>query len=311
MLKMPGKGFGDRIGVYLRYMFPPFPRLVSAALLSGSFTVLLARIHGVAVPFVTPLALLGVWNVFALLLVLRLMDELKDREIDLALFKERPLPSGRVRESDIRASLAVVIVLYLGANAVTRPTLLAAVVVLGYALLMFKYFFFPDYLRAHLLPNLASHNPIVALLLLQIVVLFSVQTGLRLTDINWVPVLLAVAMNWAMFFAWEISRKIRAREEEDAYVTYSRIFGRVGAAAVTGGAQTVTLLLGLRFSAELELAWVAPVLLAAGYLVTLGALLRFVVRPNRVSSKLRPFAEAYILSVLLAILAGGLLARPL
>lgn len=311
MLKMPGKGFGDRMRVYLRDMFPPLPRLASAALLSGSFTVLLARIHGVAVPFVTPLALLGIWNVFALLLVLRLMDELKDREIDMVLFKERPLPSGRVRESDIKASLAVVIVLYLGANAVTRPTFLAAVLVMGYALLMFQYFFFPGYLRAHLLPNLASHNPIVALLLLQIVVLFSVQTGLGLRDINWVPVLLAVAMNWAMFFAWEISRKIRAREEEDAYVTYSRIFGRVGAAAVTGGAQAVTLLLGLRFCAELELAWVAPVLLAAGYLVTVAALLRFVVRPNRVSSKLRPFAEAYILSVLLAILAGGLLARPL
>lgn len=311
MLTVPEKGFGKRMRVYLREMFPPVPRLGSAALLYGSFTVLLARIHKVPVPLVSPLALLGVWNVFALLLVLRLMDELKDREIDLAVFRERPVPSGRVRESDITAGLAVMIVLYLGANAGTRPTFLAAVVVLGYALLMFRYFFFPDYLRAHLLPNLASHNPIVALLLLQIVVLFSVQTGLGLRDIDWVPVLLAVAMNWAMFFAWEISRKIRAREEENAYVTYSRIFGRAGAAAVTGGAQTVTLLLGFHFSAKLELAWVSPVLLAAGYLVTLGALLRFAVRPSRVTSKLRPFAEAYILSVLTAILAGGLLARPL
>jgi 4-hydroxybenzoate polyprenyltransferase len=296
--------------VYFREMFPPAPRLGSAALLYASFTVLLARIHGVPMPLASPLALLGVWNVFALLLVLRLMDELKDRDVDLALFKERPVPSGRVRESDIKASLAVLVILYLGANAATRPTFLAAAVVLGYAFLMFKYFFFPDYFRAHLLPNLASHNPIVALLFLQIVVLFSVQTGLGLRDIEWLPVLLAVAMNWAMFLAWEISRKIRAREEENAYVTYSRIFGRAGATAITGGAQTVTLLLGFHFSAELELAWVSPVLLAAGYLVTAGALLRFAVKPNRVTSKLRPFAEAYIFSVLLAILAGGLLASP-
>jgi len=141
VLNLPDKGFGKRMRVYLREMFPPVPRLGSAALLYGSFTVLLARIHGVPGPLISPLALLGVWNVFALLLVLRLMDELKDREIDLALFKERPVPSGRVRESDIRASLAVMVVLYLGANAVTRPTFLAAAVVLGYALLMFKYFF--------------------------------------------------------------------------------------------------------------------------------------------------------------------------
>ena len=69
------------------------------------------------------------------------MDELKDLDIDRALFPERPLPAGRVKESDIKASLVAVIVIYLGANAVHGLTLLAAVVITAYALLMFKRFF--------------------------------------------------------------------------------------------------------------------------------------------------------------------------
>jgi hypothetical protein len=310
MWRMPEKRFSRRMRTYLREMFPPLPRLVSAALLYGSFTVLLARIHGLKVPLLSPLALVGVWDVFAMLLILRLMDELKDREIDQALFKERPMPSGRVHESDITSSLAAVSILFLGANAGSWRTSLAASVVLFYAFLMFKFFFIPGYLRAHLLPNLATHNPIVALMLLQLVALFSVQAGLRWKDVRWVPVLVAVAMNWAMLLAWEISRKIRSREEENAYVTYSRIFGPAGAAAVTGVAQTVTLLLGLHFFSGLGLARLPLVLMATGYLATLAALIRFAIWPSPATSKLRPFAEAYILSVLAAILLGGLFARP-
>jgi 4-hydroxybenzoate polyprenyltransferase len=294
---------------YLKEMFPPAARLGSAALLYASFTALLARIHGLRPVFLSPFALLGVWNIFALLLILRLMDELKDRDIDRELFSDRPLPSGKVKESDIVWSLAAMAVLFLGANAGNRRALLAAAAVLAYAFLMFKYFFIPRYLRNHLLANLATHNPIVALLLFQVVVLFSVQAGLGWKDIRWAAVLPAVAMNWAMFFAWEISRKIRSSEEENAYVTYSRIFGRAGAAAVAGGAQTVTLLLGLYFVSGLGLARVSLALMVLGYVVTSAALVRFALRPSRATSRLRPFAEAYILCVLAAILVGSLLGR--
>jgi hypothetical protein len=310
MWRTPESGFLKRMRVYLREMYPPTARLGSATLLAASFTILLTRIHGLRPAFLSPWTLLGVWDVFALLLILRLMDELKDREIDRALFRERPLPSGRVRESDIVWSLAAMCVLFLAPNAASRPTLLAAAAVLGYAFLMFKYFFAPGYLRVHLLPNLATHNPIVALMLFQLVVVFSVGSGLSWKEIDWPSVLPAVAMNWAMFLAWEVSRKIRSREQENAYVTYSQIFGPAGAAAITGAAQTVTLALGLYYCFKLGLSPVAIGLMAAGYLLTLAGLARFVLRPGPSTARLRPFAEAYILLVLAALTVGGLLARP-
>jgi hypothetical protein len=306
MWRPPEKGFSKRMRVYFGEMFPVPARLGSAALLYASFTVLLARIHGLRPAPVSPFALLGVWNIFALLLILRLMDELKDREIDRALFKERPLPSGTVGETDIAASLAAVCVLFLGANICSGRTFLAAAVVLAYAFLMFRYFFAPGYFRAHLLPNLATHNPVVALLLLQIAVLYSVQAGLGWKDIRWTAVLPAVAMNWAMFFAWEISRKIRSREEENAYVTYSRIFGRAGAAAVTAGAQTAAFLLGLYLFLEFRLAPAALGPMVLGYVVALAALVRFLLKPGPATSKLRPFAEVYIVCFLASVLVGGL-----
>jgi len=306
----PERGVLKRMRVYLREMYPPVPRLASAALVTAGFTILMARIHGLRPALLSPWALLGVWDVFALLLILRLMDELKDREVDGALFRDRPLPSGRVRESDITSSLAAMCVLFLAPNAASRPTMLAAAGVLGYAFLMFGYFFAPAYFRAHLLPNLATHNPVVALMQLELVAAFAAGAGLAWRDIRWPSVLAAVAMNWAMFLAWEVSRKIRSRQEENAYVTYSRIFGPAGAAAVTGAAQTVTLVLAVSFFLSLGFSPAAYVLLGAGYLVTGTGLLRFVLRPGPSTSKLRPFAEAYILFVLAAVIVGGLLARP-
>jgi len=306
----PERGFLKRMSVYLREMYPPAPRLASAALVTAGFLVLMARIHGLRPALLSPWAFVGVWNVYALLLILRLMDELKDREIDKALFRERPLPSGRVKEPDIAWSLAAMCVLFLAPNAASLPTLLAAIGVLAYAFLMFGYFFAPAYFRAHLLSNLATHNPIVALMQLELVAVFAAGAGLGWKDIDWPSVLAAVAMNWAMFFAWEVSRKIRSREEENAYVTYSRIFGPAGAAAVTGAAQTATLVLAVSFFLSLGFSPAAYVLLGAGYFVTVTGLLRFVLRPGPSTSKLRPFAEAYILLVLTAVTVGGLLARP-
>jgi 4-hydroxybenzoate polyprenyltransferase len=306
----PERGYLKRMRTYLREMYAPVPRLASAGLVTAGFMVLMARIHGLRPALLSPWALLGVWNIFALLLILRLMDELKDREIDKALFRDRPLPSGRVKESDITWSLAAMCVLFLAPNAASRTTLLAAAAVLAYAFLMFKYFFAPAYLRAHLLPNLATHNPIVALMQLELMAVFSAGAGLGWSDIRWPSVLAAVAMNWAMFLAWEVSRKIRAKEEENAYVTYSRVFGPAGAAAVTGAAQTVTLLLALSFFFTLGFSPAAYVLLGAGYVLAITGLLRFVLRPGPSTSQLKSFAEAYILFVLAAVTLGGLLARP-
>jgi len=290
--------------VYLAEMFPIPLRLASSALLCISFITFLGRIHEMKISIYSRFTFIGTWSIFTLMLILRLMDELKDREIDKELFSDRPLPSGKVLESDIRFSLLGLMILYLVGNMFLAQTFWMAVFVLGYSLLMFKYFFIPRILRRYLLLNLMAHNPIIAIMLFYLVSLFSVEHGLNLRNLKWPSTLLLIAMYWTMFFAWEIARKIRSREEENAYVTYSQIFGPLGAVFIAGGAQTIGFLIGLNFFFELSLPKAFLAILLIGYGMTIWGYILFIIKPNPVTSKLKPFAERYILSVLGAHIFG-------
>lgn len=293
-------GLVSRIRAYLAEMYPVPERLALSILLYVTFVTLLSRIHGVEAHLISLLTLAGIWHIFALLLILRLMDELKDIEVDRELFSERPLPSGKVLESDIKFSLLLVIALFVMANCWDAKVALATLFVLGYALLMFKFFFIPNVLRKYLLLNLASHNPIVPLLFTSVLVMFAAGNKLDLSAVNWRLSLLLIVMYWGMFFAWEISRKIRSREEENEYVTYSQILGRRGAVLAALTAQTVTLAIGCYLYSELSLPKIFIVILAIGYGITVCGHAYFLINPNPRTSKLRRFVEGYIFTVLIA-----------
>lgn len=301
---LPSPGFASRMRVYLAEMYPIPLRLLTAALVSFSFMTILERIHGLSGPGFSPSRLLGSWSVFGLMLILRLMDELKDAEVDRALFPDRPLPSGRVLEEDVRLSLAVAAALYVPAHAGAGVASWSAGAVLVYAALMFRWFFIPGVMRERLGLTLATHTPIIPLLLLHLLVLFAVEQGLRPSQIRWSPSLLAVGLYWALVFAWEISRKIRSREEENAYVTYSRLLGPNGAVLLAATAQTLALAAALYLVGAHRLSWAFAVALAAGWIAALRDHARFLLRPGPQTSSLRPSAEASLFGALV----GGCLA---
>lgn len=301
---LPRSGFASRMRLYLAEMHPVAPRSFAALMASASFLTILGRIHGMPSTSWPHGVFLGAWSVFGLMLILRLMDELKDVEVDRALFPQRPLPSGRVLEGDIAFTLGAVVVLYLSAHAGVGYAFWSAVAVLGYAFLMFRWFFAPGFMRPRLLLTLATHTPIIPLLLLHMLVLFAVGQRLGPGQIRWAPSLLVVGLYWALLFAWEVSRKVRSHEEEDAYVTYSRLLGPRGALLLACGAQTLALVAGLHLVRAHGLSWAFASGLAAGYLVSLLAQARFLLRPDPRTSRLRPFAEANIFSAFV----GGCLA---
>jgi 4-hydroxybenzoate polyprenyltransferase len=284
--------------LYLREMFPPAPRLLMAVLLYASFASVLARLH--RWPAGTPRELaLGAWSVFAMMLVLRLMDELKDLEVDRVLFASRPVPSGRVLESDIRASLLAAAGLYLGAHAGAGPSFWTALAVLAYAVLMLRWFFVPDLMRPRLLLTLATHNPVIPLLLLHLAAVAAHARG-RLHAIDAGVLLSLIAVYWMPLLAWEIARKIRAPAEENAYVTYSRLLGPAGAVWLAAAAQTVALLLGswLGHLGDFRPGWFLCA--GAGWLIAQAAHVRFLLRPCPATSHLRPFAELFLVALFLA-----------
>jgi 4-hydroxybenzoate polyprenyltransferase len=297
-------GYLRRMRVYLAEMFPLGRHLTIAAATYLATAAVARDLHDVATSVWSAYLLLGVWSYLAVPLMLRLMDELKDLEIDQVLFAERPLPSGRVKQSDIKISLMVVILIYLGANAVHGLTLFAAGVITIYALLMFKRFFAAGAHRDSLPLTLATHNPIVPLSLCYGFFMFAAEHDLALSELAWGPVLMFVFMLWMPFLAWEISRKIRAPEEEDAYVTYTQLLGARGAVAVMLLAQAIgiTAAFGLRFT--LSASWLLPVVPGIAWLVMFWAGRRYLNMPNQRTSRLRPFAEGFLVTMIASVLIG-------
>lgn len=287
------QGYLGRMRIYFAEMYPIPQRLIFAAVFHASFASFLTSIHGIEATLFTVYTLTGIWSIFAFMLILRLMDELKDREIDRELFSERPFPSGRVHEKDIVVSLIAVIGLFVLANLWTGRALWMALIVLAYALLMFRYFFIPRILRKHLLLNLLTHNPVTALLLGYVVVLFGVEHGLAWNRMDGSRTALLIVMYWSVLFAWEIARKIRAPEEENAYVTYSRILKPAGAVALAWGSQTLAFAIGITLWRVLALSWLFPAVLAIGYGRTALAYVRFLRTPLPATSRLKPYAEQY------------------
>jgi 4-hydroxybenzoate polyprenyltransferase len=295
-------GYLERMRLYLAEMFP-LGRHLSIAAVTYLATAAFARdVHGIDTSVWSAYLLLGVWSYLTVPLLLRLMDELKDLDIDRALFAERPLPSGRVKESDIRTSIVGVIIIYLGANAVHRLTLLAAVVITAYALLMFKRFFAEQAHQDSLPLTLATHNPIVPLSLSYGFFLFAGEHDLALSDLAWEPVLTFVLMLWMPFLAWEVSRKIRAPEEEDAYVTYTRLLGQRGAVGVVLCVQAIGIAAAAGLCFTLSSHWLIFVLPGVAWLVMFWAGRRFLKMPNRRTSELRPFAEAFLIAMIGSVL---------
>lgn len=297
-LVWPRAGYGRRIKAYLAEMYPVPARLALAALTYFGTVTLLGKIHGFSQLSFPPLHLVGIASLFSLMLIIRLMDEIKDKEIDRELFPHRPLPTGRVLETDINVTIAVLTLLYLLINLAAGRAFWIALWVLGYAFLMFKHFFIPRILQKSLLITLATHNPIVAMTLFYVLALFAAVSRVPWSHIDWPSSLLLILMNWALLFAWEIARKIRCHEEETAYVTYSQLWGRLGAVLVAGGAQTLTFVIGLCFAWTLPLSPAFIVLWSSAYAVPVVAYGRFLRDPTPLTAKLGRYAEFYMLAVL-------------
>lgn len=232
-------------------------------------------------------------------LLIRVMDEFKDFEDDKKNYPNRPLPSGRVKKSDLILLGWTCVGLSLVLSLWDRGVLLMAVAVLGFSFLMLKWFFFEAPIRRSLPLALATHHPIV-LLHFGYVLAAHQATGHSLTTFQMVSILPLVAM----MTNWEFCRKIRAPKDETAYTTYSKIWGPRPAMAVALVLQVVVLATGLNLLNQMGLMLVWGVVFTIGYLFLMTPMLNFfgtltTIRP------LKFWAEQQVLwTVLFLIIAG-------
>ncbi len=217
------KRFPSRILVYLKEVYP----LQKAALAAMFFTsawygISLLHRKGastITLPFV-PVS--GMVTVVLMLLLLRIMDDLKDVETDPLFFPERPVPRGDVSATDLKILGAAVVSILFAINAFNNGSSLMFLVAFIYSLFMYKYFFLKKHIASNIMLALITHNPISYLLFLYVL---DIYRHLIAADIVFSDNLLLGLVFLCHSVSWEVARKIRHPEEETNYQTYSMVLG--------------------------------------------------------------------------------------
>ncbi len=288
-----------RVFVYLNEMFP-LSSFVGSILTAVAVQLTYLRLYDVRGSSILSLVVPGLVLAFISLLI-RVMDEFKDYQDDLINFPKRPLPSGRVLITDLRALgfFCVFMVVFLSLTSLTL--LLWALVTLGFTYLMLKWFFIEARMRKSLPLAFASHHPIV-LFNFTYLVLACTEVDPRVTFSS-IGFILPICL---IFTNWELVRKIRAPEQEDSYTTYSKIFGPRTAVMIALVLQFVYTLAVLAIFEKLS----TPGLLRGAFLLIQAGLVfpavHFLVT-LRLPRPLKPIAEAQILLVVSVLLVGALL----
>jgi 4-hydroxybenzoate polyprenyltransferase len=223
---------GPLLKRWASYLAERFPLLGHGVLIFSFYSSNQFLAHALAAPGepmrYDPSTLIGALAVLCIFLQLRIFDDHKDYVEDCRHFPDRVLQRGEVTLRDLKWLLALVIGAEVLLAAIRGPgAFVSILMVMGFSLLMLKEFFARDWLRQRFLIYASTHMLIVPLLAIAI---FSFATG----DYPWQApgwYWLYSVVGFCVAFNWEVSRKIRAPEEEKEGIdTYTKRFGTYGAA---------------------------------------------------------------------------------
>ena len=174
--------------------------------------------------------LLGAATLLCFFFHLRVFDEHKDYAEDLVHYPRRVLQSGAITLRHLKVLGGLAIAAQVVLSALRGPAaFMAWLAAFLFSVLMLKEFFVPSWLKRHFLVYAVSHLLVMPLLALLV---FSFATGRW----PWQAPFWFGVYAWVGFFVtfnWEVSRKIRAPEDEiEGVETYTRAFGTYGAAYV-------------------------------------------------------------------------------
>lgn len=175
-------------------------------------------------------SLLGCLTILCLFLHLRVFDDLKDYTEDCQHYPDRVLQRGIITLRELKILGCLTFAAEIALSLLWSPAALVAVLIAqGFSLLMFQEFFVRSWLKRHFIVYASTHMLIIPLMGL---VIFSFATRAFPWEApGWF--LLYCFVGFFVAFNWEISRKIRAPEEEiEGVDSYTKIFGTYGAAHV-------------------------------------------------------------------------------
>lgn len=192
-----------------------------------------AATHNEAQVIIDRFVFVAILSMFFVTLILRLSDEIKDKEVDKVLFPERCLPAGKVKYSDIKIALIFFSIAFVTLNLFFGGDQFILFFLCLYLFLFYKYFFLADIISKNLMLALVTHNPLLVFMSFYLISIFCLQQGLSIFNVK--NLLLAIAF-WMPSLTWETARKIKAPHRETDYVTYSKALGpRLSCALPLGG----------------------------------------------------------------------------
>lgn len=211
-----------RLRIYFKEMYPLIPRLALGFIIFGEIYFIVLLNYGVKDFHLGIQEAVGGFTVFSFLFWLRIADDFKDYELDCRLFPQRPLPSGRVKKKDLAVFVVILISATVVLNIIFMNNFWFFLFLYVYGTLMSLWFFQRKKIQKSLPLALITHNPVQMIMNIYIISFTCIKYHLK--GVTWITFLAA----WTLYFPaliWEISRKIRAPQEETEYVTYSSLFG--------------------------------------------------------------------------------------
>jgi hypothetical protein len=277
---LSGAGAMSRWGAFLRERYEPASHLVMAACFAlGNGAVAVGAADAAARPSRMVAAIVVA---FVFFLRLRVFDEIKDYDTDVAVNPARPLARGLIDVGEARrVALGLAVVESMIVLAIEPSALLAWLLSFVYSLAMFAEFGVGAWLRPRLELYAVTHTFVAALLGTCVA---SLVTGQALWELPFATWLLAPA-NWAVFNVFEFSRKTFAPSEERTGVpTYSNRLGPWGASALTTTCAAAALVAALLRPSGSSAAPTAAVALVLGF-TALGLAVVYAARPARRSAR--------------------------
>jgi len=284
---------------YLNERFPPIANVLliltyysSNQFLAFALTQPLLKQHPVM--HYDRWSFLGMLMLVSFFFHIRVFDEHKDYEEDCRYFPQRVLQRGLVTLRHLKIAGAIAIAIEITIAALRGPQALTAwAIAFGFTLLMLREFFAREFLKRHFLLYAVSHMLVMPLLSLLVFSFATRRWPWEAPPWFWVYAF----VGFFVTFNWEVSRKIRAPEQEiDGVESYTKIFGTFGAAYIVLAIRAIDTGLVAAVGHHLGVSRWFYIALAALYAVCLFGFFQYRFRPTpRHAKMMEVYAGMYMI----------------
>ena len=293
-----------RLNIYSKEMFPLSKCAAVSLVLFFEIYFLIILIANLGMFSIGIQEIIGCVTIFTFLFSLRIADDFKDYETDLVLFPDRPLPSGRVKKSDLTILLISANAVVLTLNIVYMNNFIYYAVLMLYGGLMSIWFFARSKIQSNLFLALLTHNPVDFIVNIYIISFTCIKYSLPILTLN--NLLIAFTLYWPTLI-WEISRKTYAPEDETEYTTYSKLYGYKKITSVVLVIITFDVITSAKLMYELWSPGIIAVIAAYAWFIVEG--LRFIKDPKRFKLVSRIEIYEFITEVPIILIEMALVAR--